>query len=278
MPIQTLSIYASTGPGPGVNQFLHWVQSGLSLAEVQALTEERIRLGEPVLAGFERASRGPRAISAYLRRAIETGAYSEGDRLPPERQLAATFHAARSTVRRALDQLEKAGLVSRRLGSGTFVGSVTSARRGIDLVDQVSPLQLIEARLAVEPFTTRLAVLHATRRNLEEMEAVLIHAEESINDKDSFSKWDGEFHLLIAHASSNPLLINIYRQINHVRLHAQWDAMKEKILTPEVIAAYNRQHRAVFNALHARDTQSAYTMITEHLEKARDDLLKANSP
>ena len=99
-----------------------------------------------------------------------------------------------------------------------------------------------------------------------------------LSDKDDFSKWDGEFHLLIAHASGNPLLINVYRQINHVRLHAQWDAMKEKILTPEVIAAYNRQHRAIFNALNERDAQGAHALITEHLEKARDDLVKANSP
>jgi len=182
-------------------------------------------------------------------------------------------------VRRALDQLEKAGLVSRRLGSGTFVGATTSANRKThDLADQVSPIQLIEARLAVEPFTTRLAVLHATRRNLDDMELVLKHAEESLADKDDFSKWDGEFHLLIAHASGNPLLINVYRQINHVRLHAQWDAMKEKILTPELVAAYNRQHRAIFNALNERDAQGAYALITEHLEKAREDLVKANSP
>ena len=242
------------------------------------MTEERFRLAQAVPAGFDKPSRGPRAISAYIRRAIETGAYSEGDRLPPERQLAETFQAARSTVRRALDQLEKAGLVSRRLGSGTFVGASATSRRSSDLADQVSPLQLIEARLAVEPFTTRLAVLHATRRNLDDMEMVLIHAEEAVNDKDSFSKWDGEFHLLIAHASANPLLINVYRQINHVRLHAQWDAMKEQILTPDVIADYNRQHRAIFDALHARDAQGAFALITQHLEKARDDLLRANSP
>jgi DNA-binding FadR family transcriptional regulator len=250
---------------------------GPSREEVQTLTVQRIQGAEPVLAGFAKPSRGPRAISAYLQRAIETGAYSEGDRLPPERQLAATFQAARSTVRRALDQLEKAGLVSRRLGSGTFVGA-TASRKSSDLADQVSPLQLIEARLAVEPFTTRLAVLHATRRNLDEMEVVLAHAEGAVNDKDDFSKWDGEFHLLIAHASANPLLINVYRQINHVRLHAQWDAMKEKILTPDVIVAYNRQHRGIFNALNERDAQLAYALITEHLEKARDDLLRANSP
>jgi DNA-binding FadR family transcriptional regulator len=243
------------------------------------VSEQRSREAEPILVGLSRPNRGPRAISAYLQRAIETGAYSEGDRLPPERELAICFNAARSTVRRALDQLEKAGLVSRRLGSGTFVGAPSSGtRRAGEVADQVSPLQLIEARLAVEPFTTRLAVLHATRRNLDDMEVVLKHAEESITDKDSFSKWDGEFHLLIAHASGNPLLINVYRQINHVRLHAQWDAMKEKILTPEVVAAYNRQHRNIFNALNERDAQGAYIMITEHLEKARDDLVKANSP
>jgi DNA-binding FadR family transcriptional regulator len=241
------------------------------------MSEQRNR--DAIIVSLARPSRGVGAISAYLQRAIETGAYSEGDRLPPERQLAATFQAARSTVRRALDQLEKAGLVSRRLGSGTFVGATSAGtRRTGDLVDQVSPLQLVEARLAVEPFTTRLAVLHATRRNLDDMEVVLAHAEDSISDKDEFSKWDGEFHLLIAHTSGNPLLINVYRQINHVRLHAQWDAMKEKILTPDVIADYNRQHRGIFNALNQRDAQKAQALISEHLEKARDDLVKANSP
>jgi DNA-binding FadR family transcriptional regulator len=243
------------------------------------MTDSPSRASDAVLISLVKPHHGVGTISAYLRRAIEMGAYSEGDRLPPERQLAATFHAARSTVRRALDQLERAGLVSRRLGSGTFVGPTTTAnRRNVDLADQVSPLQLIEARLAVEPYTTRLAVLHATRRNLDDMEAVLAHGEESIGDKDSFSKWDGEFHLLIAHASGNPLLINVYRQINNVRLHAQWDAMKEKVLTPECITDYNRQHRDIFNALNERDALRAQTLITEHLEKARDDLVKANSP
>jgi DNA-binding FadR family transcriptional regulator len=244
---------------------------------VVALTESRIRAGdEPITGDEEHRGHGVGTISAYLRRAIETGAYSEGDRLPPERQLAITFDAARSTVRRALDQLEKAGLVSRRLGSGTYVGS--SGQQTADLADQISPLQLIEARLAVEPFTTRLAVLHATRRNLDDMEAVLARAEGCANDKDSFSRWDGEFHLMIAQASGNPLLLSVYRQINQVRLHAQWDAMKEKILTPDVIIDYNRQHRGIFDALNARDAVAAQSLISEHLEKARDDLLRASSP
>ena len=85
------------------------------------------------------------------------------------------------------------------------------------------------------------------------METVLVRAEASSGDKDAFSHWDGEFHLMIAQASSNPLLITVYRQINQVRIHAQWDAMSEKILTPDVIVDYNRQHRGIFDALTERD-------------------------
>jgi DNA-binding FadR family transcriptional regulator len=222
-------------------------------------------------------AKGVGAISAHLKRAIETGAYREGDQLPAERQLAASFGAARSTVRRALDQLERAGLVARKLGSGTFVTAAEPAAEAGEVADLISPLQLIEARFAVEPMTTRLAVLHASRRDLDDMAAVLQRCDSSVDDKDTFSRWDAEFHLLIARASRNPLLINVYRQINKVRLHAQWDAMKEQILTPDVIRAYNRQHRAIQQALEQRDAPLAQALVAEHLGKARDDLLGANS-
>jgi DNA-binding FadR family transcriptional regulator len=245
--------------------------------ETDVLNERARDTSDLTITASAKRGHGVGAISTYLRRAIETGAYSEGDRLPPERQLAITFDAARSTVRRALDQLAKAGLVSRRLGSGTYVGAAGATTHVGDLADQISPLQLIEARLSVEPYTTRLAVLHATRRHLDDMEAVLARAEASLHDKDSFSRWDTEFHLLIAQSSGNPLLLSVYRQINQVRLHAQWDAMKEKILTPDVISDYNRQHRGIYQALHERDAPAAVAVITEHLEKARDDLLRADS-
>ena len=97
------------------------------------------------------------------------------------------------------------------------------------------------------------------------------------DDKDEFSRWDAEFHLLVARASRNALLVNVYRQINKVRLHAQWDAMKEQILTPDVIAEYHVQHRAILQSLLQRDAQAAQSLVTTHLDKARDDLLRANS-
>ena len=221
---------------------------------------------------------GVKTVSAYLQRAIETGAYSQGERLPAERQLAQTFNTARSTVRRALDKLEKAGLVSRRLGSGTFVGaSPESSCSLLDFIDGLSPLDLIDARIAVEPFTVRLAAEHANGETIEELKGVLASAA-STQDQDDFAKWDGEFHLLLAQASTNPFLIHVFRQINHVRLNAQWGEMKANILMPEAIAEYNRQHRALLDAIELRDPLLAQERMTEHLESARSDLLKALNP
>ena len=64
---------------------------------------------------------GSAGISAQLRRSILEGVYEFSDRLPAERQLAETFNVSRGTIREALRRLEELGMVTREIGSGTFV-------------------------------------------------------------------------------------------------------------------------------------------------------------
>jgi DNA-binding FadR family transcriptional regulator len=224
------------------------------------------------------ASRGASSITARLRRAIETGVYADGDQLPPERQLAMAFSTARSTIRKALDQLEEKGLVLRRVGSGTYVayaGPVQDAMA--DVTDLISPLQLIETRYAIEPYMCRLAALHATTRDIEGIAAILAQLEDVGRDQDLFTRLDSDFHLALARASRNPLILRLYQQINVVRAHAQWEQMKQIILTPEKMALYNTQHRAIVEALRQRDLTGASDQVTRHLELARQDLVGADS-
>lgn len=227
----------------------------------------------PVPAGRRAAS-----VEARLRRAIESGIYARGDQLPAERQLATAFGTARGTIRRILCDLEREGLVARKVGSGTFVDYSGPANAlDEDIADLISPLELIDARVAVEPHMTRLAALNANGRDLENLGEVLASLEACGADKEVFTQHDGEFHLLLARSSHNLLLVSLYQQINEVRVHAQWDAMKDKILTPAEIDTYNRQHRALYEALCRRDAGAAVAVILEHLEKARRDLLGAHS-
>ncbi len=220
------------------------------------------------------AASGSAAIATQLRNAILEGTYAYGDRLPPERELAEHFGAARSTVREALRRLEDQGLVERRVGSGTFVTHSTGLG-ATNIADVTSPLELIEVRLAVEPHLVRLAVLHATGRDLDGMEEVLRRLEACGGDREAFSREDEQFHLALAECTRNPLMSWLYQQINEVRGHRQWNAMKTSILTAPRIAEYNRQHRQLFELLKSRDVEGAVAVMTEHLEEARRDLLGA---
>jgi DNA-binding GntR family transcriptional regulator len=70
-------------------------------------------------------------------------------------------------------------------------------------------------------------------------------------------------------------MVWLYRQINDVRGHRQWNRMKNKILTAARIRDYNAQHRALYDALRSRDVEAAVATIVRHLEKARRDLVGA---
>ncbi len=227
-------------------------------------------LAYPVPIGVER--RGAHWVADRLRKAIAAGTYGQGRRLPAERQIAEALSVSRGTVREALKLLQEDGMVERRVGIGTFVAPVTGSKE--DVAEITSPLELMEVRAAVEPQIVRLVVRNATPRDIAQIADALAGLERCGSDRQVFSEWDQRFHLAMAEATHNPLMIQIYHQINHVRAHSQWQAIKDKVLTPERIAAYNREHRMLFEAVRARDTEAALSIVAAHLESARGDLLK----
>jgi DNA-binding FadR family transcriptional regulator len=219
-------------------------------------------------------ARGSAWITAQLRQAIREGRYAHGEKLPAERQFAEAFGASRATIRTALIRLETERLVTRRLGAGTFV-NYENPGEAEDVAELTSPLELIDVRLGVEPNMVQLAVLNATGRDIERLANAIARMERSSVDSESFTLWDREFHQLISEATRNPLMVWVYRQINAVRMHAQWAAMKDKVLTPARIADYNQQHAALFEAIRTRDVEAAVGIITDHLHFARRQLLGA---
>lgn len=218
--------------------------------------------------------KGSAWIAGQLRQAIHDGKYRYGEKLPAERQLADAYGASRTTVRLALDLLETERLLARRIGSGTFV-CYRATTETATIAEVTSPLELIEARLAVEPYMTRMAVLNATSRDLEKLAEACANAEAAGTDPAKFTDWDTAFHVRIAEAAHNPLILWLYQQVNEIRTHSQWAAMRDKILTPERISEYNHQHRALYAAIRSRDVEGAVAMVTSHLHYARRQLMGA---
>jgi len=249
---------------------------GGSLRGATALTVAAAPDAGPQLHVVSDPVRGSSWITGQLRKAIQEGAYAHGEKLPAERQLAEAFGTSRTTVRTALDQLEQERLVLRRVGAGTFVNCRATVRDN-DVSELTSPLELIEVRLALEPHMTRLAVLNATGRDLDRLNEVMNRLAAACTDSEGFTQWDEDFHLAVAECTRNPLLVSLYRQINEIRAHKQWNAMKDKVLTAERMADYNQQHRSLFEAIRSRDVEAAVAIITNHLHQARRQLLGAGS-
>lgn len=177
------------------------------------------------------SQRGSSAIASQLRWAIMNDRYLSGDQLPPEREIARQFGSSRATVRAALRVLEEQKLITRKIGSGTFV-AYAGSQVDEEIAEVTSPLELIEVRLALEPHIVRLAVVHGTGRDMSNLAGLLDELERSHHDHERFSQVDQSFHLAFAVATHNPLLVSMYRRVNEVRGHAQWNQMKDKILVP----------------------------------------------
>ena len=100
-------------------------------------------------------------IADALRDEILSGALVVDERLPSETELAQKYDVARGTVREALRQLETKGLLTRRIGSGTFVDH-SPGPDGDTIAQATSPIELIDVRLAIEPQIVRLAAINAS--------------------------------------------------------------------------------------------------------------------
>ena len=217
---------------------------------------------------------GSTEIAGLLRREIGKGTLVAKDRLPPERLLAETYGVARGTIREALTKLANEGLVEIRQGSGTYV-TFEATESTNTIIENARPLELIDARFALEPHICRLAVLHARQQDFDKAQELLATMEASPADPNSFAVADTAFHTLLAETTGNSLLIWVISQINSVRNQEQWSRMRHLTLNETTIAQYNTQHRLILNAIRTREPERAATLMKEHLETARLSLTRA---
>lgn len=213
-------------------------------------------------------------VARELRRIIDSGEWDAGGRLPPERILASRFAVARNTLRRALDELETSGYLSRQVGRGTFV---TQRKRRKDdgfifSMIEASPRDLLETRLIIEPHAAALAAKRASGADLDAISGAF---EQSLaaTDITRFETYDAQLHLAVFLAAKNEVLIDYCRAISEARNQPQWFELKKRSLTHEKRAIYDEQHRLLVNALLERNAEAAAQNMRQHLDSVANDIL-----
>ncbi len=210
---------------------------------------------------------------------ITSGTYGADERLPSERNLAVDLGVARNTVREALDVLETNSLIRRRAGSGSFVNPQSmnaSPKTDSDIAANSSPLDLQVVRGILEPDMVRMAVMNMPPREIEALGETLSEMETVRTDADRFVRLEEEFYEKVAAGTGNPLIIGCYALVIDACRQSFRAAHLRRHLTPDRIQSYQKRYNSLFNAIAARDTESAVEFIKLHLIEEQRQLLQDN--
>ncbi len=204
---------------------------------------------------------------ARVRALIEAGAYVPGDRLPPERELIDRLGMSRTTLRRALDALEREGAIWRHVGKGTFVaahGGAVGAGSLAELSRQLTPVRMMRARLCIEPALAREAAMNASGEAIIRLKLAKDRAAVAPNWAD-YETHDDLFHRSIAEASDNILLLALFDQLNQVRRAVAWGSVVRMSERPPQEHTSFVEHDRIAAAIEARDPAAAQEAMHQHI-------------
>lgn len=198
--------------------------------------------------------------------------------LPGERELTERFCVGRRALRRALDVLEEEGRIWRKQGKGTFVGPAAPVQPLIlqGLPQQSNLLEVMEARLQLEPGLARLAALRATREQIALLQRLKERMHDiSLSDGDQHELWDSAFHRAIAEAAGNRLMLSLFDAIDAVRRDPGWQHLRIRARTPARLDNYDNHHHLLVTHIARREPAAAATAMHEHLLALQQALMEA---
>lgn len=217
-----------------------------------------------------------------LRSYIADGGFAQGERLPAERRLTDELGVTRATLRKALDTLERDGLISRHVGRGTFVAEgVPKASNDAmaDLGSHLTPFRMMRARMAIEPAIeptiAREAAVNASGDALMRIRRAIDRAGAATTWME-YEVQDDVFHRTVADASDNLLLLSLFDQLNQVRRAVAWGNVTRQSPRPSRDHSSFSQHEAIAQAIVNRDPAAAYETMRAHLRSVSQRLFGEN--
>ncbi len=221
----------------------------------------------------------PEKLSQGVIRQVEElilrGILRPGDRLPAERELAERLGVSRPSLREALAELQTRGLIETRAGAGVFVSDVLGSAFSPALIrlfathdEAVS--DMVAFRRDIEGLAAERAARLGSDADLAVIDSVFRRMEaaqsKSVGDAEQEARLDAEFHLAIIEAGHNVVMLHMMRSI--------YDLLREGVFYNRQVMFRQRttrsslldQHRAINEALQARDPEAARDAVATHLD------------
>lgn len=215
-----------------------------------------------------------RDLSGQIEAMIVEDGLKAGARLPSERHLASHFGVSRSSLREAIQQLISRGKLTSRQGGGTYVAEPSAA---LVLQDTFSPLSalmsewpdywqdVMEIRKSLEGDAAFYAAERANAEDKLRLQAELARVSPQSGTA-LLARADVEFHMSIAHASHNAVLIQVMRGLFGLMEQSISHSLEALYRLPSTVEVLERQHVTIVEAILAGQAEQARTAALEHLE------------
>jgi DNA-binding GntR family transcriptional regulator len=205
------------------------------------------------------------AVYAVLRDSILAHRIAPGERLHVD-ELAQKLGVSLTPVRQAIQQLATEGLVEVKPRSGTFVANLTPK----------DVAETFKIRRALECLAAEGAIENAGENELRQLRELLQKLSKPVRtdrDRRAHEQHNEEFHKLLVRLGGNQRLCEIYESLNaHLKIAR---AHRNEADWPARLREEQSEHEAIFKALKSRDLETLRRSLTDHIERAEQNLLAA---
>ena len=206
----------------------------------------------------------PRQIAELLEEQIRTQKYKVGDKLPAEPVLCETYGVSRNTVREAIQSLIRLGLLETRQGDGTYV--TASERLQVEfynIMDSSTYQDVREFRDLLERHVALSAIRNRTDADVEVLEQLLNRRSRPGGDLAAASQADLNFHMALAQATHNDIILSVYRYVSDYFNQFIYDKMDHPSCTQ---ADVDRMHIQLFHAIRDRNEALALNSVNQIIQ------------
>ena len=196
---------------------------------------------------------------------VASGHLKPGERLPSETELAQLFHISKPVVREAIARLNALQIIETYHGKGSFVSeSSNSMPISIDEMAESDTLakDLWELRSVFEPMVVGLAAINCQPEDIVRLEDVLQNLQAALDRGENGVLEDDIFHLYVAHATHNPLIIQFAAQVARLAEPYKRLSLKQPFRSEETL----KELKSILAAMRVMDKAAAYKAMENHIQ------------
>lgn len=202
---------------------------------------------------------------------IERNQLAEGDSLPSIAELSENFGASRAVIRESLKSLEAQGIIAVANGKRAKIRPVTSEPllnyfQRVMQVDGQAAWEFAEIRVALELQGVALAIQRATDEELSMLNITVRDMRENLHDAEAFAELDVKFHLQIAHATHNQMMVHLLESLRGA-IHESIRRGLHKRLNQAQMESVQGFHESLVATMIKRDVSGATAAMHAHFDE-----------